>query len=235
MHLSIHAVATAATAALLAMASTTSAAKVLDFEDVKIPDPAFGEALPTKYKGLTFTFLSGPRDPSLPQGSWYALMDAPPFPSYAISGKKALFTENAYVPDPLNPGQFIPRDTRDVNVDSQPILGSLPFTFTGANFRALDDNVTLTYKLFLGGNLVHTVSTTLATFNDVAFFGTGYNGLVDKVIINGPSAYFAMDDFTFTAVPEPGTYALMIAGLGVVGWMARRRRQEQAGKEPANT
>ena len=43
---------------------------------------------------------------------------------------------------------------------------------------------------------------------------------------NGNDHGLAIDNLTFsvTAIPEPGTYALLLAGLGVVGFLARRRR-----------
>ncbi len=50
---------------------------------------------------------------------------------------------------------------------------------------------------------------------EYSFSLAAYNGLtfVDSVTIN------------VTAVPEPSTYALMLAGLGVVGFVARRRQK----------
>ena len=39
---------------------------------------------------------------------------------------------------------------------------------------------------------------------------------------------FTISGTVLNPVPEPETYALMLAGLGVVGCMARRRKQERA-------
>jgi hypothetical protein len=33
-----------------------------------------------------------------------------------------------------------------------------------------------------------------------------------------------LDNVTIAAVPEPHEWAMMLAGLGIVGWVARRQR-----------
>lgn len=42
---------------------------------------------------------------------------------------------------------------------------------------------------------------------------------------NGPSGAGAQDVGVFTPVPEPETYAMMLAGLGLLGFAARRRQK----------
>lgn len=49
---------------------------------------------------------------------------------------------------------------------------------------------------------------------------------ISKVVLEGSSGYYAYDDLEFnvSAVPEPETYALMLAGLGLLGVVSRRRK-----------
>lgn len=51
--------------------------------------------------------------------------------------------------------------------------------------------------------------------NELTLFGT------DTLLYGG---IFAING-TITAVPEPEAYGMMLAGLGLVGWTARRRKQ----------
>jgi len=58
--------------------------------------------------------------------------------------------------------------------------------------------------------------------------GVGFSGTAMSIDFGGTADYTAFDDITFGSVtpgvPEPETYALMLAGLGIVGYMARRRK-----------
>ena len=51
------------------------------------------------------------------------------------------------------------------------------------------------------------------------------NQVIASVVLNQLSAWAVRSGDVSAAVPEPQTYALLLAGLGAVGWVVRRRRR----------
>jgi len=89
-------------------------------------------------------------------------------------------------------------------------------TYTGNNLNGL---VGGDYEL-LGSFKVDGSTTVVGSFDFDPTWDGGYTFLVSGKTTGGSAFY----SFGVTAVPEPAEYAMLLAGLGVVGMVARRRK-----------
>jgi len=119
------------------------------------------------------------------------------------------------------------------------VLGNLP-THAGIVFTDATPNALITFEAFdQNGVSLGSVSANLgddtfySTTRDDRFFGAMNAGGISRIFIsdNGSPNNLEVDHLQYglsAPIPEPETYALMLAGLGLVGFVARRRKQQQA-------
>lgn len=135
--------------------------------------------------------------------------------SYSISAPSDLFDAGGFLSTSL-PDEAVTINFNGANV-----------TAVGSNFYAVNfgnDFQSVNITLVLSDGTVETFKPT--SVND-SFRGFTSNVAITSLVVNGPGAtlYASIDNLTVgvTAVPEPGTWALM--GLGLAGLLAARRRQ----------
>ncbi len=93
-------------------------------------------------------------------------------------------------------------------VNETGITNPLSYSLSGGNFKATSSAAAQAETWLHGINLAGPVTQTLSVWQQ------NHAGSTQDLAV-------------FAPVPEPQTYAMMLAGLGLMGFVARRRKQEQ--------
>lgn len=125
-----------------------------------------------------------------------------------------------------------------VGVADVPFSFDTDVVFDGAAISGYAINPVM-FMLFNDGSLVHTTAA-FTPSSIPTFAATGYGGPVDEVRVSGRQI-LTLDNVTYSpvrptlpeapidvdapvGVPEPGSWAMLITGFGLVGALLRRRR-----------
>jgi PEP-CTERM motif len=167
-------------------------------------------------------------------GSWN--FDSPDHYSYSygsgtfLSGDSLLLNQSSTATAAFAPGTFncISCSYTSTLAGGDTIFGN--FTVDSFSFVA---NPVNPFQADLNFTDTFTVSGGTGAFTGASgggtIFGTHFGALIDFIPqVSGASTERVIFSVTTAPVPEPETYAMLMAGLGVMGAVARRRKQQSA-------
>ncbi len=156
---------------------------------------------------------------------------ADPFSSYTEAG----FTVSARFGDwkeahvygaPL-PSIYV-QDLRSSPFGSIEVGNGALFTFTSLDLDGYLSPLGYEITGWRGGSALFDIAANQAAGGFATVGNAASSLLIDRLTIDvssgGPGS-FNIDNIRVSPVPEPGTYGLMLGGLGMIGWLLRRRQQ----------
>ena len=173
-----------------------AAAGTINFEDLSSPLPASGSPLVSSGYQFTTTDLHGIFD-----AAGFGASNGTHFLVYR-SGGSGSESFAAVSGTAFNLGSL--------DLGGWHNFGSTPLSIEITGYRAHGPNVTSTVSVAYGVFQSYTL--------------TGFTNLTSVRLGSFAGAYLAVDNINVSAVPEPESLAMLLAGLGVLGWRLRRRK-----------